>query len=176
MIIAQALFYRGYIKGTITFTQISHKSPIRVDIKLNGVEPGYHGIHVHEKSVKQLCKKKSIDCCLEAGSHFNGGNKIWKPTYKQGTPHGSWRYNNNRHIGDLCNNIYANHLGEVSFTYYDNLISLDINHPHCIIGRSIIIHENKDDEGFDYSIDRIIESKITGNAGSRIACSNIYLV
>lgn len=176
MISASAIFCKpgsDKINGYVSFTQFN-KNYVRVDIKLNNVPIGIHGIHIHEKSIKFY---KNVDYCQQALGHFNGQNKIWTPNYPSGTQHGSFMLNTERHIGDLCNNIISID-GNVNFSYNDYLINLIPNHPNCIINRSVIIHENKDDEGLfpkNKSIKKYQESKITGNAGSRIACANVLL-
>jgi Cu/Zn superoxide dismutase len=161
------------IKGTVIFTQINNKF-VRVDISLSNVPIGIHGIHVHENYIN--FKLKNTNWCDIAGAHFNGKNKSWKPTTPTGTPHGSFLHNTYRHIGDMCNNIISED-GNVNMSYNDYLISLIPSNENCIIGRSVIIHENQDDEGM-YMGDplKVTQSKITGNAGARIACANIDLV
>jgi Cu/Zn superoxide dismutase len=181
MLSAEAIFEgpgSGFhnITGSVSFTQ-NRKNYVRVDIKLKNVPKGLHGIHIHEKKINF---QKNEDYYSQAKEHFNGSLKLWSPECQNGTPHGSLLYNTDRHIGDLCNNIYS--FGkdiEVVFTYYDKLISLVPEHPHCIIGKSIIINENEDDQGcriFFLDINSTIKSKITGNSGKHIACANIYRI
>jgi Cu/Zn superoxide dismutase len=177
MLCAEAIFSMpgsNKIKGSIAFTQTNEKF-VRVDIDLTNVPVGIHGIHVHENPIKFL---KLVDYCQQAGSHFNGPNKIWTPKTPGGTPHGSFMYNTERHIGDMCNNIMSLS-GIVKMSYNDYLISLIPDTPNCILGRSVVIHEEEDDEGLYVPTNtkkshmRFKESKITGNAGKRIACANI---
>lgn len=73
---------------------------------------------------------------------------MWSPETSGGTIHGSWVLNNDRHIGDLCNNVAVNSSGISQFTYYYDLISLYQENENCIVGRSLIIHEKPDDKGF----------------------------
>jgi Cu/Zn superoxide dismutase len=54
----------------------------------------------------------------------------------------------------------------------DKYISLDIEHPNNIIGRSIFIHEGKDDCGLGEG-DKRKQSLINGNAGKKIAVAVI---
>lgn len=187
MIFAEAVFDQD-IKGTVSFSQINEVD-VRVDIYLENVPNGIHGIHVHEKPVNCL---KTDDCCSAAKGHFNGNLVKFSRTKQRGTPHGSWRLQTERHIGDLCNNVESIN-GIVNFSYIDNLISLIPGHPHNIIGRSVILHEDPDDEGLmlhklehdantfpvelnKEMFDKIYESLITGNAGKRIACANIFKI
>ncbi len=187
MLMAIADFYKpgsNQIKGSITFTQTNNKF-VRVDIDLIGVPFGIHGIHVHEKPLKNMKDLTDTNCCDMLGGHFNGPIKIWSSENPRGTPHGSFMFNTERHIGDLCNNIISdNDKGIVEISYNDYLISLVPKHPNCIVGRSIIIHDEGDDEGMYLYQDKqnkqdkelCIQSKITGNSGKRIACTNIISI
>jgi Cu-Zn family superoxide dismutase len=165
------------IKGFITFTQTNEKF-VRVDIELTDVPIGIHGMHVHEKPLRRLKDLVDKNCCDILGGHFNGPIKIWTPKTPGGTPHGSWSHDTERHLGDMCNNIMSLN-GTVRMTYNDYLISLILDEPNCILGRSVVIHEDEDDEGLYFpkrnkqSKKIHKESKITGNAGKRIACANI---
>jgi Cu/Zn superoxide dismutase len=189
LLMAEATFHKK-IKGSVFFSQSPlgylGNSTVRVNITLRGIPDGIHGIHVHENSIKFHIKK---DPCSQAGGHFSGSMLPWKPNTSIGVPHGSWRYNTERHVGDLCNNIESIN-GMVNIEYYDPLISLIKGTPNCIVGKSIIIHEDYDDEGLLKFIDRrslinssegelknlqeeINKSLVTGNSGSLIACANI---
>jgi len=177
MIFAEAIFSKpgsDNIKGFVAFSQYDPNF-VRVDIELKDVPIGFHGIHVHEHSINFNIDK---DFCSQAKGHFNGPLKTWSPKTPDGIPHGSFIFKTERHIGDLCNNIISID-GNVKISYNDYLISLIPKHP----GRSVVIHDSKDDEGL-YMVKKnskqdkklFIESKITGNAGKRIACSNIILL
>ena len=72
-----------------------------------------------------------------------------------------------RHVGDL-GNIITNNKGEAKYTFYDKIIKLRGKKAN-IIGRGLIIHEDKDDCGQGGNP----ESLKTGNAGKRIACAVI---
>jgi Cu/Zn superoxide dismutase len=84
-------------------------------------------------------------------------------------PHGSFELNTYRHNGDMTNNLYFNN-GLTYYSFHNDMISLYSDDPRYIIGRSIVIHQDFDDEGLNFDDD---ESLITGNAGARIACANI---
>jgi Cu-Zn family superoxide dismutase len=183
MITALAEFIPGIPKGnefigTIWFTQMNIDSPVRVDIDLYGpAKDGFHGLHVHEKNIKNLCRnnnKNVKDCCSLLGGHFNPYPK-WSLTNQEGTPHGS-------HVGDLTFNIeFINK--SASLSYFDTLINLFSYHPHNIVGRSVVLHEDEDDTGVfaissgELTIEQLnTESFITGNAGSRLSCADIKLL
>lgn len=169
---AIAEFVGRRIKGSIMFEQEQLGDSVYVSIHLTGLPPGPHGIHIHEKGVREVCNNPNKSCCDLLGGHFNPYNES----------HGSYRLGTPRHVGDMVNNVYADSSGNVVMKYYDPLIGLYDNEVN-VIGRSVIIHRNKDDEGlFEQYLDipnkakrgkMIKESLVTGNSGKRIACAEI---
>lgn len=151
------------IFGKVLFVQNNPQSYVTVYVEIIGLPNGYHGFHVHEKKLTPKLLKYS-DCCNKLGGHFNGNKKIWKRDNPSGTKHG-------KHVGDLCFNLHSKN-NKVIKKFRDNKISLYKSSPNCIIDRSLIIHEKKDDKG----LGKNEESLITGNAGKRIACTNIKLI
>jgi superoxide dismutase, Cu-Zn family len=145
----------GKISGSIKFYQASKDSSTFCLIDLKGFKPNStHGFHIHEYG--------EITTCKDCGGHYN-------PYGKQ---HGSYLYDgNNRHAGDLTNNLVTDENGNCKFILEDNLISLFPRYQvfDTIIGRSVVIHLDKDDLGLGNNA----ESKISGNAGKRICCSVI---
>lgn len=136
------------IKGYVVFTETKNNK-VKVSINLTGVPKGYHGFHIHETG-------NLLEGCKSCKSHFNPYNKN----------HGG-RNSKDRHVGDL-GNIKADDKGNVKLCFTDDLIKL--RGKKCnIIGRSVIIHSNKDDLG--KGGDK--ESLKTGNAGKRIGCAVI---
>jgi Cu-Zn family superoxide dismutase len=129
------------VHGRVDFEKV--EKGVRVTAHLSGLSPGTHGFHIHEKG----------DCsspdASSAGGHFN-------PTDE---PHGA-PDDLKRHAGDL-GNIEANDKGEASYDRVDTMIALD--GPNSIIGRALIIHQDKDD----------FKTQPTGNAGARIGCGVI---
>jgi Cu-Zn family superoxide dismutase len=125
-------------KGTVTFQRQS--AGVEVAVQLEGLKPGMHGFHVHEKG----------DCSApdgtSAGGHFN-------PT---GQPHAA-REAPARHDGDL-GNVEADASGKVRIKIVDPKLRLD--GPESILGKAVIVHEKAD----DYT------TQPTGNAGGRVAC------
>jgi len=129
------------VSGTVTFHE--QKDGTHVHAKLSGLTPGKHGFHVHEFG----------DCSCADGmctkGHFNPTNQ----------PHGG-PDSKKRHVGDM-GNVVADENGNATLDLIDSYIKL--NGPHSIIGRSIIVHADKDD----------LTSQPTGNAGARVGCGVI---
>jgi Cu-Zn family superoxide dismutase len=133
------------ISGCVYFHQCSPYDITRICFELRGPPGETHAIHIHEFGDIR-------DGCKSLGLHFN-------PFHK---PHGSFLHKTVRHAGDLINNE-------------DPLISLfDSDSNESIIGRSIVIHEGRDDEGQGVGYRRQ-ESLISGNAGKRVQCGIIGL-
>ena len=155
------------ISGFVKFTQRSSEDPVVVSVEINGLPEGFHGFHVHEKAIEDF-GEDVMDCCDKLGGHFNVGEK-WSLENKDGTKHGI-----RGHSGDLCNNIYSQD-GKCFTIFKDDKISLCKEDERCILGRSIVIHEDKDDMGLPVYTNekKEIDKFITGNAGKRIACGNI---
>lgn len=155
------------IKGFVLFTQL--EKYVKVNIFIEGLPEGKHGIHIHEKPVSSVINFDDIDCCDKLGGHFNVGEK-WSLTEPNGTRHG-------HHTGDLCLNINSVD-GIASYTYIDEKISLREEDENCILNRSIVVHENEDDlgKGFYADEDKNVESLISGNAGKRLCCAEIKLI
>ena len=130
------------LTGKATFTETS--DGVKVAISLEGVKPGDHGAHVHEKG----------DCsaldAASAGGHFNPASH----------PH-ALPTTDPRHLGDL-GNIVVGKDGKGTHEITIKGANLKPGDPNSFDGKSIIIHEKKDDGG-----------QPTGNAGGRIGCGEI---
>lgn len=131
----------GYIELNEDMNGITH-----IFGDLIGLAPGEHGIHIHEKGDPRKC-------CGALGDHYNPFNK----------QHGGID-SEIRHVGDL-GNIQVDGSGKCQFSLFDKQKQIRITGPHSIIGRSIIIHEDKDDLG----LGSFPDSKINGHSGKRIA-------
>jgi len=112
-------------------------------VNLRGLTPGYHGFHVHETGHIE-------DGCELTGDHYNPTNN----------DHGS-RTSDRRHAGDL-GNIHANKSGVVNEKF--TVRGLSMRGALSIIGRSVVIHADKDTLSHDHP---------TGHSGDRIACATI---
>lgn len=138
------------IKGVVRFSAVTedkHANGCVVDGVIDGLEPGLHGIHIHE------CGDIS-NGCESLGAHYN----------PRQTRHGSPDSEiDKRHAGDL-GNIEADLSGRAKFRFVDRVVGVSE-----IIGRSIVVTENADDFGCGNNESSLID----GNAGTRLACGII---
>jgi Cu-Zn family superoxide dismutase len=126
------------------------------DLKNHAID---HGFHVHEKA-------DFSNGCLSAGPHYNPFNK------NHGAP-----TDEDRHVGDL-GNIVADADGVAEGVIIDHLIKL--SGPYSVVGRSMMVHADPDDlgKGDNSQPSPPVNgkaSKVTGNAGARIACGEIKI-
>lgn len=136
------------VEGTVQFFQENADSPVKLTGEITGLAEGDHGFHVHEFG-------DNTNGCVSAGGHFNPFSKT----------HGGPK-DEIRHVGDL-GNVIATADGKAKIEIEDKMIKL--TGPHSIIGRTMVVHEGKDDLGQGGND----ESKKTGNAGGRQACGVI---
>ncbi|MBK4734487.1 superoxide dismutase family protein [Noviherbaspirillum pedocola] len=133
--------------GTVTFVERSGK--IMADVELQGLRPGQHGIHIHEKG----------DCsapdATSAGGHYNPTNE----------PHGAPDADK-RHAGDF-GNVTADASGNVSQKITVDTWRLGMTKvaQNTIAGRALVVHADPDD----------LASQPAGNSGKRVACGVITM-
>jgi Cu-Zn family superoxide dismutase len=150
----------GECYGIIRLTQIGEKCKIYYNIR--GLAAGKHGFHIHEKA-------DFSNGCISAGPHYN----------PHGKTHGGPK-DEERHVGDLGNIEPKGDTGVAKGTIVDKLVKLDGE--FSVVGRSFMIHADPDDLGTGDNSEPGPPpvngkcSKITGNAGARIACGEIKLV
>ncbi|USC25884.1 sod [Palpita vitrealis nucleopolyhedrovirus] len=139
----------GDVYGQIQFCQSAPNQPLYITGSLFNLPRGLHGFHVHEFG-------DTSNGCTSAGEHFN-------PTYEDhGAPNADIR-----HVGDLGNIKSAGYNAMTEINIIDNCMSL--YGPHNILGRSLVVHADKDDLGLtDHPL-----SKLTGNSGGRLGCGII---
>lgn len=118
---------------------------VMVMAHVEGVPPGAHGFHIHEKG-------DCGDFGNAAGGHFNPDGLSHGDAAKDGIGHA--------HAGDLGNiQIGADGKGDLEKTI--NGLTLEPG-KYGVAGRSVVLHEKPDDFG-----------QPTGNAGGRIGCAEI---
>lgn len=131
--------------GKITIQEKS--TGVDLDIKLEGLPPGEHAIHIHEKAKCEPPDFKS------AGNHYNPEDKKHGLLHPEGS-----------HAGDLPNLIVGDD-GSVKAKFSAPQVTLKEGKTSLLPkdGTSIIIHEAKDDG----------MSQPAGESGKRIACGEI---
>lgn len=129
------------VTGSVWFAKA--EGGLKITAQITGLEPGTHGIHIHQYGDCSSGDGKS------AGGHFNPGK------VEHGGPEAEVR-----HIGDL-GNIVADANGNAALEIFDSRLAF--HGPHSIIGRGLIIHAKADD----------LVSQPTGAAGVRVACGVI---
>jgi Cu-Zn family superoxide dismutase len=135
------------VTGIIQFTQSIQGGPTRIMGIIRGLTDGEHGFHIHEYG-------DLSDGCNSAGAHFN----------PYGMNHGGPK-SAVRHAGDYGN--IRSYNGVAQFDFTDDQTS--IIGKYSIIGRSLIVHADKDDLGLGgHPL-----SLTTGNSGARVACAVI---
>lgn len=133
--------------GTAKFTE--QPDGVQVKVSVTGLEPGFHGIHVHEFPKCEGPDFKS------AGNHFNPDSKLHGLMHPEGS-----------HAGDLPN-LEAGGDGKVDVELMLSGATLKDGKGSLLKGEgtSLIIHEAQDDG----------VSQPAGDAGARIACGKITL-
>ncbi|KAG0612538.1 hypothetical protein M758_6G035400 [Ceratodon purpureus] len=137
------------VTGLISFGQDGPK-PTIIEGEIRGLSAGEHGLHIHALG-------DTTNGCNSTGPHFNPHN----------VEHGDLS-DNIRHAGDL-GNILAGNDGVAKFIVTNNLLQLSGN--DSCLGRALVVHADRDDLGRGGHD----QSKLTGNAGARLACGIIGL-
>lgn len=133
------------VSGTIVFTQISGR--VYMEAELQGLTPGTHAIHLHEKA----------DCSADDGTSTGGH---WNPTFE---PHGAWGDEAGYHKGDIGNfKVGDDGLGSISFDTDQWCIGCE-DQTKNILGKAVIVHQGADD----------FVSQPSGAAGARISCAAV---
>lgn len=151
--------------GVLTFVPIGDTDMVRIVGELQGLEPGEHGLHIHEAGV---CDPTGDEPFSSAGGHFNPTGAMHGPG-PEGTATGDMASpvaTGESHAGDL-GNITVEDDGTVFVTITTDQISLNPGEPNSLAdtdGSAIVVHQDADDLMTDPS----------GNSGPRIACGVIF--
>ena len=139
----------GYTYAVVTMYSIGipQKPGVQFHVRARKLPLGPKGFHVHQTGNLQ-------EGCASLGPHYN-------PT---STVHGNLN-DPNAHRGDL-GNILINKNGYCDMVITSNYLTLGE-----LLGRSLVIHRDKDDLGQGGNP----ESLKTGNSGARICCGVIGL-
>ena len=132
----------GATVGTAGFAQ--HDNSVRIEVKVNGLPAGAHGVHLHEVG---SCTAPDF---TSAGGHYNPAQKH----HGLSNPAGP-------HAGDMPNlTVGADGSGELEIS--DDRVTLN-DGPNSLFdadGTALVVHAGPDDQMSDPS----------GNSGARVAC------
>jgi Cu-Zn family superoxide dismutase len=131
------------LTGIAMFVQDS--SGVTLQLNVENTPPGEHAVHLHETG----------DCSAADGTSAGGH---WNPSMED---HGKWG-EPPHHLGDV-GNIVVGEDGMGAITLTTDRWSIGTGAENDILGRSIIVHADKDD----------FTSQPTGAAGGRIGCGVI---
>tara|TARA_R110002072_G_scaffold23949_2_gene81990 strand:+ start:105709 stop:106290 length:582 start_codon:yes stop_codon:yes gene_type:complete len=132
-------------KGKVVFSE--KDGIVSFNANLEGLTPGSHAIHIHEKS----------DCSAADGTSAGGH---WNPTAQ---PHGKWGAADGYHKGDI-GNFTADDSGNGFISMQTDEWCIGCDDPNKdILGKSIIVHQGEDD----------FTSQPSGAAGARVSCGGI---
>jgi Cu-Zn family superoxide dismutase len=131
------------VTGSATFTQ--HDGKVSMKVVVQGLTPGTHAIHLHDKG----------DCSAPDAASAGGH---WNPSTED---HGKWGHSPFHH-GDI-GNLVADAKGKAELHLESELWTIGDGKPSDILGHAVIVHANEDD----------FTTQPTGNAGGRVACGVI---
>jgi Cu-Zn family superoxide dismutase len=131
------------VNGTVDFAE--NGNSVTLDVTLNGLSPGPHGIHVHEFG----------DC--SAADASSSGKHLNPHEVQHGAPTDS---RDARHPGDL-GNVVADAQGNVRASVQDAVLGSEPDFQ--MIGHAIVVDAHADD----------LASQPSGNSGDAVACGVI---
>ncbi|RKQ42889.1 Cu-Zn family superoxide dismutase [Roseivirga pacifica] len=133
------------LKGQVTFSELE-EGKINLSVKLSGVKPGEHAVHIHEKG----------DCSAADGKSAGGH---WNPL---DVAHGNRMESETFHKGDIGNiTVGEDGTGTLMLDVAGWTIGgSDVSN---ILGKAVIVHAGPDD----------FTSQPSGAAGARVGCGVI---
>jgi superoxide dismutase, Cu-Zn family len=143
----------GKIAGTVRISEGAEGVSFRFESTIDStLEPGLHGIHIHEVGSCDASGEKPYD---SAGGHFN------PEEHKHGGPD-----DKESHAGDL-GNIEVAEDGTYSYEITIDKVTLDPSADNTLDdadGSAIVIHAGEDD----------LKTDPSGDSGSREACGVVF--
>lgn len=154
---AVAVFRTDAIQGEVVAS--ARAGGVHVMAMFTRLPPGPHGFHIHKAG--DLRGEGCMGLCehYDKGHHCHGGAPS-NGTRHKGEHHKGGHHKGERHTGDLGNIELRGK--KLRTTYFLKGVSVQ-----DLWGRSIIVHEDKDDLGKGTFED----SSITGHSGKRIGCA-----
>ncbi len=154
----------GQEVGLATFAE-TPDGEVSIGVSVEGLEPGEHGIHVHETGV---CDPEGDQPFASAGGHYNptgtthGGPSGAAGSVPMGTPEGVGTPGvTPGHAGDL-GNILVDDSGRARLQLTTDQFELaELNDAD---GSALVIHADRDD----------LVTDPAGNSGPRIVCGVIF--
>ena len=128
------------VSGVAAFSM--HDGRVTLELKLGGLTPGSHAVHLHEVG----------DCSAPDGKSAGGH---WNPSH---AAHGKWD-DEPFHLGDI-GNVEAGADGRAQLSLTTANWSIGTGAANDIVGTAIIVHEKEDD----------FMTQPTGGAGGRVGC------
>jgi len=133
------------VTGSVVFTE--ENGGVKMVAILEGLTPGEHAIHLHEKA----------DCSAPDATS-SGGH--WNPTFAD---HGKWGEAKGYHKGDI-GNFTANESGLATVNFSTDEWCIGCGDPNKdITGKAVVVHQGVDD----------FVSQPSGAAGARVSCAGI---
>lgn len=160
-VVIQSPDEEGFEQAIGTANLLEENGVVTISVEVEGLEPGEHGIHIHEIGI---CDAAADEPYSTAGEHFNPSGASHGPGPQgDATPaEGA----SESHAGDL-GNITIGDDGTGTLEVSTDRVSLDSEAENTLAdqdGSTLLIHENPDD----------LETDPSGESGARIACGVIF--
>ena len=164
----------GTVVGTASLSETSRGVTVKVTLSEGALEPGEHGIHIHETGI---CDPSGDEPFSSAGDHFNphGATHGAPPEPMSGaspeglpgaTPDATPTATGDAHAGDL-GNLTVEDDGSAVFEVTTPLVTMAVGQPTSLNdddGSALVIHESPDD----------LQTDPDGEAGGRLLCGVIF--